>query len=73
MSRADRRQAKRDLHRAGCRCTPDIVPDDLIAGATYCMIVAHQLGCPLGERVMPFNRAGVIPLIRATSPARCER
>lgn len=74
---------ERDLHRAGCRCTPTItsVPvatplvRDLADGrrATLAALVEHSAGCPLGDRMLPANRRGIVPGMLGTPESRCER
>lgn len=74
--RHQQRAVLRDLRGYGCSCTPSIkiVSDSLrppwaISGAA----VRHELGCPFGDRFVPFNDAGLASTVVSEGGRRCAR
>ena len=70
MTRAERRDVQRFLRRRGCSCT---IRFELTPGRPDDPTVAHHLGCPLGDALLVFNRAGIMPAIAYCPPERCTR
>ncbi len=80
MNRAAyRREARSTAHamrQHGCNCRPTIIalPESMWPeGATAGYAVIHPSGCPLGDRMLPFNKVGILPALHDTIPPRCSR
>ena len=42
-------------------------------GAQLRWLIRHDAGCPLGDSILPMNRAGIVPTIFAEGLSRCAR
>ncbi len=76
--RAEDRRTRNYMTRLGCTCRPSIVPvepEHMPAGASYGVIVVHQVGCPLGDSMLDLNAAGIAPALvdHRPSPVPCQR
>jgi hypothetical protein len=65
----------RNLRDEGCDCAPQITaiprwawPPGMVGG----VYVSHDRTCPLGQKVLPMNRAGIIPSLFYRDPG-CTR
>jgi len=73
--RARERSARRDFRNVGCRCRPNFVTlDPSPWAAVFVADVAHQVGCPFGDRVHEINESGLTTaLVRCGPSRRCQR
>ena len=69
-TRAERRQATADLRALGCACNPrfQVAPRHPDFGRG--LVVAHQAGCPFGDKVRAANTLGRTPIVIATRSRR---
>lgn len=71
MTRSERRTAERHLRRIGCTCKPRLAPGS--CHGFDCLDVEHVRGCVLGDRMLVYNRAGILPVLPWHAPSRCDR
>jgi hypothetical protein len=75
--RAEERRARRELADLGCTCHASItdapIEQTKAIGAQLGWLIRHDAGCPFGDSVLSYNRAGIVPTMFVEGLTRCAR